>query len=77
MMMNKNGLNLKRTGFSRKNLENMFLHYRMQLHFQERMEKMRSEREAYLEHFNNANGSLGSYQSIELSQTVSFFDENA
>lgn len=45
--------------------------------FQERMEKMRSEREAYLERFNNANGSLGSYQSIELSQTISFFDENA
>ena len=45
--------------------------------FQERMEKMRSEREAYLECFNNANGSLGSYQSIELSQTISFFDENA
>ena len=45
--------------------------------FEERIEKMRSERESYLEHFNNVNGNLRSYQSIEISQTALFFDENA
>ena len=45
--------------------------------FEERMEKMRSEREAYLDRFSNVSGNLGSYQSADLAQTVSFFDENA
>lgn len=45
--------------------------------FEERLEEMRLEREAYLEHFIDGNSSLKQYQSIEITQTKSYFDANA
>ena len=45
--------------------------------FEERLEEMRQEREAYLEHFIDGNSSLKQYQSIEITQTKSYFDANA
>ena len=45
--------------------------------FEERLEEMRQEREQYLEHFVEGNSGIKQYQSVEMAQTVSYFDTNA